>query len=81
MPPPASSSISRQSEKREGTGAGGEPGARADSSGRLDRGGTDAQVKQAEAQLAQADLNLGYTEIRAPSDGFVTQRSVQLAII
>jgi membrane fusion protein (multidrug efflux system) len=38
----------------------------------------EAQVKQAEAQLAQADLNLGYTEIRAPSDGFVTQRSVQL---
>ena len=38
----------------------------------------EAQVKQAEAQLAQADLNVGYTEIRAPSDGFVTQRSVQL---
>ena len=38
----------------------------------------EAQVKQAEAQLAQADLNLSYTEIRAPSDGFVTQRSVQL---
>ncbi|MGD0490428.1 MAG: HlyD family secretion protein [Steroidobacteraceae bacterium] len=38
----------------------------------------EAQVKQADAQLAQANLNLGYTEIRAPSDGFVTQRSVQL---
>ena len=38
----------------------------------------EAQVRQAEAQLAQADLNLSYTEIRAPSDGFVTQRSVQL---
>jgi membrane fusion protein (multidrug efflux system) len=38
----------------------------------------EAQVKQAEAQLDQANLNLGYTEIRAPSDGFVTQRSVQL---
>ena len=38
----------------------------------------DAQVKQAEAQLAQANLNLSYTEIRAPSDGFVTQRSAQL---
>jgi membrane fusion protein (multidrug efflux system) len=38
----------------------------------------EAQVKQAEAQLAQADLNLSYTEIRAPSDGFVTRRSVQL---
>jgi membrane fusion protein, multidrug efflux system len=38
----------------------------------------EAQVTQAEAQLAQANLNLGYTEIRAPSDGFVTKRSVQL---
>jgi membrane fusion protein (multidrug efflux system) len=38
----------------------------------------EAQVKQAQAQLDQADLNLSYTEIRAPSDGFVTQRSVQL---
>jgi membrane fusion protein (multidrug efflux system) len=38
----------------------------------------EAQVKQAEAQLDQANLNLRYTEIRAPSDGFVTQRSVQL---
>jgi membrane fusion protein, multidrug efflux system len=38
----------------------------------------DAQIKQAEAQLAQADLNLSYTEIRAPSDGFITKRTVQL---
>ena len=37
-----------------------------------------AQVAQAQAQLVQADLNLSYTEVRAPSDGFVTQRSVQL---
>jgi membrane fusion protein (multidrug efflux system) len=37
-----------------------------------------AQVGQAQAQLAQADLDVGYTEVRAPSDGFVTQRSVQL---
>jgi membrane fusion protein (multidrug efflux system) len=37
-----------------------------------------AQVGQAQAQLAQADLDLGYTEVRAPSEGFVTQRSVQL---
>jgi membrane fusion protein (multidrug efflux system) len=37
-----------------------------------------AQVDQAEAQLAQADLNLSYTEVRAPSDGFVTSRSAQL---
>jgi membrane fusion protein (multidrug efflux system) len=37
-----------------------------------------AQVDQAQAQLAQADLDVGYTEVRAPSDGFVTMRSVQL---
>jgi len=37
-----------------------------------------AQVEQAEAQLAQATLNLSYTEVRSPSDGFITLRSVQL---
>ena len=37
-----------------------------------------AAMKQAEAQLEQADLNLSYTEVRSPSDGFVTLRSVQL---
>jgi membrane fusion protein (multidrug efflux system) len=37
-----------------------------------------AQVEQAEAQLAQADLNLGYTEVRSPVDGFITLRSAQL---
>jgi membrane fusion protein, multidrug efflux system len=37
-----------------------------------------AQVAQAQAQLAQADLDVGYTEVRAPSDGFITTRSVQL---
>ena len=36
-----------------------------------------AQLRQAESQLEQADLNLGYTEIRSPSDGFITMRSVQ----
>jgi len=38
----------------------------------------DAAVQQAQAQLDQANLNLSYTEVRAPSDGFVTLRSVQL---
>jgi membrane fusion protein, multidrug efflux system len=38
----------------------------------------DAQVKDAEAQLAQAQLNLSYTEVRAPTDGFITKRNVQL---
>jgi membrane fusion protein (multidrug efflux system) len=36
-----------------------------------------AQLQQAQAQLRQADLNLSYTEIRSPSDGFITLRSVQ----
>jgi membrane fusion protein (multidrug efflux system) len=38
----------------------------------------EADVQQAQAQVDQAALNLGYTEVRAPSDGFVTMRSVQL---
>jgi membrane fusion protein, multidrug efflux system len=38
----------------------------------------EAAVQQAQAQLDQAALNLGYTEVRAPSDGFVTMRTVQL---
>jgi membrane fusion protein (multidrug efflux system) len=37
-----------------------------------------AQVAQQEAALAQADLNLEYTEIRSPTDGFITMRSAQL---
>lgn len=36
-----------------------------------------AQVQQAQAQLDTAELNLGYTEIRAPQDGWVTTRNVQ----
>jgi membrane fusion protein (multidrug efflux system) len=38
----------------------------------------EASVQEAQAQLDQAKLNLSYTDIRAPSEGFVTQRSVQL---
>jgi membrane fusion protein (multidrug efflux system) len=37
-----------------------------------------AAIEQAQAQLDQANLNLSYTEIRAPSDGFITKRNVQL---
>lgn len=37
-----------------------------------------AQLQAAQAQVMQADLNLQYTEIRAPSDGVITMRSVQL---
>ena len=35
------------------------------------------QVDQARAQLETANLNLSYTEVRAPFDGFVTKRNVQ----
>jgi membrane fusion protein, multidrug efflux system len=37
----------------------------------------DAQMAQAKAQLAQADLNLGWTEIRAPHDGWISQRNIE----
>ncbi|AJY08476.1 MULTISPECIES: HlyD family secretion protein [Burkholderia] len=36
------------------------------------------QVLQARAQLATAELDLSYCELRAPSDGWVTRRNVQL---
>jgi membrane fusion protein (multidrug efflux system) len=36
------------------------------------------QVAQAKAQLEQADLNLSYTQVKAPYDGFVTYRNVRL---
>jgi RND family efflux transporter MFP subunit len=35
-----------------------------------------ARLKQAEVDTAQAELNLGYTEVRAPFDGIVTARLV-----
>jgi membrane fusion protein, multidrug efflux system len=37
----------------------------------------EASVQSAQAQLEQANLNLSYTQVRAPSDGFITQRSIQ----
>ncbi|NTW58695.1 MAG: HlyD family secretion protein [Nitrospirae bacterium] len=36
-----------------------------------------AQVKLAEELLRQAELNLSYTRIMSPSDGFITKKSVQ----
>lgn len=36
------------------------------------------QVDAAEAQLATAQLNLAWCDLRAPSDGWVTRRNVQL---
>jgi membrane fusion protein, multidrug efflux system len=38
----------------------------------------NAQVEQARASLAQAELNLSYTVIRAPQDGRITRRNVDL---
>ncbi len=35
------------------------------------------QVDQARAQLAQAELNLSYTRVIAPQDGWVTRRNVE----
>ena len=36
----------------------------------------DGQAKQAEAQLAKAELDLSWTVVRAPQDGWVTKRNV-----
>ena len=35
------------------------------------------QIEQARAQLAQADLNLSYTRVLAPQDGWITKRNVE----
>jgi membrane fusion protein (multidrug efflux system) len=37
----------------------------------------EASLQAAQAQLDQANLNLNYTQVRAPSDGFITMRSIQ----
>jgi membrane fusion protein (multidrug efflux system) len=42
------------------------------------RSAAEAAVKADEAQLGQARLNLSYTQIRAPIDGMVGERSVQV---
>jgi membrane fusion protein (multidrug efflux system) len=42
------------------------------------RSAAEATVKADEAQLEQARLNLSYTRIRAPIDGMVGERSVQV---
>lgn len=42
------------------------------------RSATEAAVKADQAQLEQARLNLSYTQIRAPIDGMVGERSVQV---
>jgi len=37
----------------------------------------EASLQSAQAQLDQASLNLSYTQVWAPSDGFITMRSIQ----
>ena len=39
------------------------------------------QVEQAKAQLESATLNLSYAQVRAPFDGYVTKRNVQLGTL
>ncbi|WAT02623.1 HlyD family secretion protein [Rouxiella chamberiensis] len=39
------------------------------------------QVQQAKAQLETANLNLSYADVRAPFDGYVTKRNVQLGTL
>ena len=45
---------------------------------KAERSAAQAVVKADEAQLEQARLNLSYTQIRAPIDGMVGERSVQV---
>ncbi len=37
----------------------------------------EGQVEQARAELTQADINLGWTSVTAPQDGWVTKRNVE----
>ncbi len=41
-------------------------------------GQLQGQVEQAQAQLDQANLNLSYTVVKAPQDGWITRRQVDL---
>jgi membrane fusion protein (multidrug efflux system) len=41
-------------------------------------GQLQGQVEQARAKLAQADLNLEWTIVRAPQDGWITKRNVEV---
>jgi membrane fusion protein (multidrug efflux system) len=38
----------------------------------------EAQIRQKNAVLRAAELNLGYTKINAPTDGYVTKRTVEI---
>lgn len=41
-------------------------------------GQQQGQIEQAQARLDQATLNLAWTEIRAPQDGWITKRNVEM---
>ncbi len=41
------------------------------------RGGKEARVAQKQAKLEEARLNLSYTRVYAPADGYVTRKSVE----
>lgn len=41
------------------------------------KGGNEARLAQRRAQLEQASLNLSYTRLYAPADGFITRKSVE----
>ncbi len=38
----------------------------------------EGQLKQAQAQLDQAELNLSYATIKAPQDGWITKRNIEV---
>ena len=38
----------------------------------------DGQLQQAQSQLDQAELNLSYTVIKAPQDGWITRRNIEV---
>ena len=38
----------------------------------------DAQIAQAQSQLDQAELNLSYATIKAPQDGWITKRNIEV---
>ena len=41
-------------------------------------GQLQGQVEQAQARLDQADLNLSWTVVKAPQDGWITKRNVEM---
>ncbi len=41
-------------------------------------GSKDARIAQRAAQLKEAELNLSYTKVYAPADGYVTKKSVEV---